>query len=113
MAIRRAAAIDANQNEIVKALRDVGALVVLTHTLKNAFDILVGYRGKWFAIEIKDGEKMPNKFVKMLTAERDNYLMHKKLSDGEFDFMIKAAAVGCSYTIIYDVATALKAIGAN
>lgn len=58
---RRAAKVDANQPEIVKALRDLGISVQLGHD-----DILVGYNGKtyWFEIkvndksEIKSGQKL-------------------------------------------------------
>ncbi len=53
---RQAAKIDANQPEIVKALRDMGATV---ETGKD--DILVGYKGKTFWYEIKDPAKALNK----------------------------------------------------
>tara|TARA_R110000850_G_C9996087_1_gene467960 strand:+ start:10778 stop:11071 length:294 start_codon:yes stop_codon:yes gene_type:complete len=49
---RQAARIDANQPDIVKKLRQIGATVSLNHD-----DILVGYRGKTYWYEIKDPEK--------------------------------------------------------
>jgi len=58
---RRAAAVDANQPEIVKALRSVGATVQHLHTVgKGCPDILVGHRGRNFLLEIKDGAKVPS-----------------------------------------------------
>lgn len=58
---RRNAAVDANQPEIVKALRDVGATVQHIHTVgKGCPDILVGFRGRNHLLEIKDGAKPPS-----------------------------------------------------
>ena len=58
--MRRAAKIDANQPEIVAALEAVGASVVSTAGLGNGFpDIVVGFRGINYLIEIKDGSKPP------------------------------------------------------
>ena len=56
--MRRAAKVDANQTEIVKALRQVGASVQsLAATGKGCPDLLVGIRGLNFLIEVKDGAK--------------------------------------------------------
>lgn len=56
--VRRAAKVDANQTEIVKALRQVGASVQsLASTGKGCPDLLVGIRGLNFLIEVKDGAK--------------------------------------------------------
>lgn len=49
---RRAAKIDANQTEIVKALRDKGYSVECSHD-----DILVGYNGRTFWYEVKAGPR--------------------------------------------------------
>jgi hypothetical protein len=50
---RRAAKVDSNQAEIVKALRVVpGVTVALRHD-----DILVGYRGRTYWYEIKTGQR--------------------------------------------------------
>jgi hypothetical protein len=60
--MRQAARIDANQNEIVQALRDVGASVAITSMVGAGFpDIVVGYRGQNYMIEIKDGSKSPSR----------------------------------------------------
>ena len=52
--MRRAAKIDANQTEIVKALRQVGASVQsLASTGKGCPDLLVGFRGVNWLLEVK------------------------------------------------------------
>lgn len=54
----RAAKIDANQNEIVEALRKIGCSVqILSSVGKGCPDILVGKNGVNYLIEIKDGKK--------------------------------------------------------
>lgn len=54
----RAAKIDANQNEIVEALRKIGCSVqILSSVGKGCPDILVGRNGMNYLIEIKDGNK--------------------------------------------------------
>ena len=60
--MRRAAKIDANQPEIVKALRSVGATVQPLHQVGEGVpDLLVGYRRTTYLIEVKDGAKPPSK----------------------------------------------------
>lgn len=60
--MRRAARVDANQAEIVAALRSAGASVYPTHALGKGFpDIVVGFRGVNYLMEIKDGSKPPSK----------------------------------------------------
>jgi hypothetical protein len=52
--VRHKASLDANHNEIVAALRQVGATVVdLAKVGKGCPDILVGFRGKTYLMEIK------------------------------------------------------------
>lgn len=54
--LRRAAKVDANQPEIVEALRKAGARVAITSAVGEGFpDLVVGYRGHVYPIEIKDG----------------------------------------------------------
>lgn len=48
--MRRAAKVDANQAEIVKALRAIGATV---YNIKEPVDLLVGFRRKTIALEVK------------------------------------------------------------
>ena len=58
--IRRAARVDANQGEIVSALRQMGCSVVsLAAVGKGVTDLLVGVSGKNLLIEVKDGSKPP------------------------------------------------------
>ena len=60
--MRRAAKVDRNQTEIVKAFRDAGATVLFLHAIgSGAPDICVGWRGQNFLIEIKDGKLYPSK----------------------------------------------------
>lgn len=58
--MRRAAKVDANQAEIVRALRAVGARVHVTSSLGGGFpDLTVGFRGQTFLLEVKQpGEKL-------------------------------------------------------
>jgi len=52
--MRRAARVDANQEAIVSALRAAGAYVWI---IGLPVDLLVGYKGHTFLMEIKDGPK--------------------------------------------------------
>jgi hypothetical protein len=60
MAYRRAARVDDNQSHIVAGLRKMGCSVLIIAQLKNCFDILVGFKGRNIAFEIKDGNKPPS-----------------------------------------------------
>lgn len=63
---RRAAKVDANQSEIVEALRSIPGVTVQT----GMDDIIVGFRGKTYWYEIKTGPKAEIKpGQKKLTAE--------------------------------------------
>jgi len=60
--------VDANQPEIVGMLRQIGASVTCTHMVSNGFpDIVVGWQGDNYLMEIKDGSKPPSK--RRLTPE--------------------------------------------
>jgi hypothetical protein len=59
--VRYAAKVDANQAEIVAALRDLGASVTPLHAVgKGVPDLLVGFRRQTWLIEVKDGGKAPS-----------------------------------------------------
>jgi len=73
--------VDKNQPEIVKELRKKGCAVLHTHQLKNAFDILVGYRKKLYLVEIKTDHS-------------------KKLTSGEQKCKELFATVGVDYLVI-------------
>lgn len=56
--MRRAARIDENQPDIVKALRQIGAAVTPLHRVGGGVsDLLVSFRQKWFVLEIKNPMK--------------------------------------------------------
>lgn len=60
--MRRAAKVDANQAEIIEALRAVGATVQPLHMVGDGCpDLLVGYRVQNFIMEVKDGDKPPSR----------------------------------------------------
>lgn len=70
--MRRAARIDDNQNELVQALRDMGASVAITSMVGSGFpDLVVGFRGRNFLFEIKDGSKPPSK--RKLTEDEQRF----------------------------------------
>jgi len=52
--------IDANQNAIVKALRDHGAYVRIVTQGDGLPDILCAYKGVTALLEVKDGDKSPS-----------------------------------------------------
>jgi Holliday junction resolvase len=56
--MRRAAKVDANQPQIVKVLRQVGAFVQSLAAVGDGVpDLLVGFRGQTVLIEVKDGSR--------------------------------------------------------
>jgi hypothetical protein len=60
--MRRAAKVDRNHAEIVDALRRVGCSVQSLATIGAGVpDLLVGYRGFNWLIEVKDGKLPPSK----------------------------------------------------
>jgi Holliday junction resolvase len=57
----RAAKVDANQAEIVAALRKIGCKVYVSSSFGQGFpDLIVGCRGRLCLLEIKDGSKPPS-----------------------------------------------------
>jgi len=54
--MRYAARVDATQEQIVSALRDAGAYVWI---IGLPVDLLVGYKGHTFLVEVKSGSKKP------------------------------------------------------
>ena len=75
--MRVAAKVDANQPEIVHALEQVGATVLYLHQLgKGAPDIAVGWCGRNYLFEIKDGTKPPSKRLLTIYEERWHMRWH-------------------------------------
>ena len=85
--MRYAAKVDANQAQIVSALRAAGAYVWV---IGLPVDLLVGYKGQTFLVEIKDGPK-------------------KKLTKLQQDFFENWT--GCTLCRINDAEGALRMIG--
>ena len=70
--MRRAARTDTNQAEIVAALRKAGATVQHLHAIgQGTPDLLVGYAGQNFLLEIKDGAKSPSR--RRLTPDEEQW----------------------------------------
>ena len=68
--MRRISRVDANQRQVVAALRGAGASVQLLHAVgEGCPDLLVGYRGGNFLIEVKDGQKPPS--AQKLTPQQE------------------------------------------
>ncbi len=60
--MRRAAKIDDNQKEIVKTFRAYGCSVKSLAAVGEGFpDLCIGYMGKNWLVEVKDGSKPPSK----------------------------------------------------
>lgn len=57
--MRRAARRDANEGDIIKAMRAEGAYVKVIND-EGLFDLLVSHRGETLLIEIKDGSRPPS-----------------------------------------------------
>lgn len=71
--MRRAARTDANQAEIVAMLRSMGATVCDTSQLGGGYpDLTIGYMGKTFHAEVKDGSKPPSK--RKLTPDQEEWI---------------------------------------
>jgi Holliday junction resolvase len=58
--MRYANRIDANQNQIVDAMRKAGAVVRIISQGDGIPDLLVGYKGYTILMEVKDGDKVPS-----------------------------------------------------
>ena len=82
--MRIAARIDANQREIVKALRGAGASVHPSHQAGKGFpDLVVGFRGVTLLFEVKDGEKPPSE--RKLTPHQQDFF---NSWEGQIDIVI-------------------------
>jgi len=64
--------VDDNQTDIVKTFRSIGfSVLILSDVGKGCPDILVGFRGVNYLVEIKDGAKSPSK--QRLTSHEDEF----------------------------------------
>ena len=80
--------VDANHAQIVKAARQMGAVVIDCSPLKNAFDALIAFRGRLYCVEIKDGSKTPSQ---------------QKLTTGEIECKKSLNSVGVDYHVVTSV----------
>lgn len=70
--MRRAASVDANQPQIVKAFRHLGCSVQPLHTIGHGcLDLLVGYHGESHVVEVKNGTKPPS--ARKLTPDEQRW----------------------------------------
>jgi len=73
----RASRTDANQKRIVAALRKAGASVYVGSAIKSGFpDLIVGYAGRTFLCEVKDGSKPPS--ARQLTPDQQEFVKNWK-----------------------------------
>jgi hypothetical protein len=87
--MKRVARVDANQKEIVEAFRKLGATVLHLHQIgQGCPDILVGYQGSNYLVEIKDGAKSPS---------------HRKLTDDQKTFHSKWNGQVCIINSINEI----------
>jgi len=62
MRVQRKLRVDKNQATLVKQLRDGGRTVITLQSVGNGCpDLLVGYKGVNYLLEVKDGSKPPSK----------------------------------------------------
>ena len=74
---RYARRVDDNQREIVKGLMKIGCLVHDTSDAGKGFpDLVAGYKGKLFLLEIKDGNKSPSRQKLTPVQEEFHRLWH-------------------------------------
>ena len=82
---------DLNHRPLVQLLRAHGATVIDCAALKNAFDLLVIYKGNTYIMEVKSGKG--------------------KLSDGELECKAQVEKHGVKYHVIREFDQALELLG--
>lgn len=96
---RYAAKVDANHGQIRDCLRGMGAYVVDCSKVGAGFpDLLVGWRGRWMLVEVKDGAKVPS--ARCLTVQQRV-------------LQADAERVGCVVHVVKNEAEALALLGAR
>lgn len=97
MAVKYARRVDSNHAELVRVARQVGAAVLDVHAVPGALDLVVGYRGVLYLLEIKDGAKV--KSARALTPAEEKTI-------AEFE------RVSCPVHVVESVDDMLRVIGA-
>jgi len=83
--MRRAAKIDANHREIVAVFRAYGASVqTLAAVGQGVPDLLVGYQGRNYLVEVKDGNKSPSR--RRLTDDQEAW---RETWRGELPYVVR------------------------
>jgi len=101
--MRRAAKVDDNQSEIVSALRSIGATVAITSAVGDGFpDLVVGFNGVNFLLEIKDGKKAPS--AQKLTPDQKIFFFGDPSNE-------KSSPWAGSATVVNSIEAAFAAIG--
>ena len=85
---------DANEREVIEALEACGAYV---HTLDLPCDLLVGFKSRWWLLEVKDGNKPPYERV---------------MTHGQLAFRNDCLHHGLPFAVVTTVSEALAEIGA-
>ena len=80
--MRRAARVDANQADIVAAMRKMGASVQPLHTIgKGCPDIMIGYRRRNLLAELKAGSELTMDQLKWKTEWRGQWAMIRSVDE--------------------------------
>lgn len=94
---RWARRVDDNQAAIVKTLRKAGAFVQsLSSVGAGVPDLLVGWRGQWLLVEVKDGRKVKSA---------------RKLTSAQMEFHAALAAQRLPVRVVESPEQALEALG--
>ena len=104
---------DDNHSEIQNALEEIHAQVIdfSSWSGKKTFDLLVGFRGSLFILEIKNENELPKDFKKFDYGKQQTVLQ-KLLTKNEKNTRKFCDLSSNDFHIVYDVDSALKAIGA-
>lgn len=85
----RAKRVDANQPSVVAELRSMGCFVEprLSQVGAGCPDLLVGYRGRWLVVELKDPEKVPS-----AQKQTDDERRWEERLDGRADYVVATSS---------------------
>jgi hypothetical protein len=93
----RARRTDGNHSDLLSDAKQVGAEVLDLHALPGALDALVGYRGRLYLVEIKDGAKVKSK---------------RALTPAEETTIARFRLIGCPVLVVETSDELLRGIGA-
>lgn len=85
---------DANEPDIIAALRKIGAEV---EQFDEPVDLCVGWAQRWIWLEVKDPAKPPSE---------------RRLTDNQAKFKARCSALGLPFSVVLTIDDALQAIGA-